>query len=192
VENLQPSLPAPTAVNVTVRQRQRPREYLTEREIERLMKAAGNNRWAIGMPPPSCLPTSMAYGLASLWGCAGMISSLPPVDCTSVEPRAGSQRASNWRQGKRGPCPRGRAIQSPLCNLMRSSERSRPGDGSRRVGLKRGMGLCQVESGCLPNGCHALVKLTIMSTLRRRDSGSIARRLRPLTIGVCIKLNTRN
>jgi hypothetical protein len=45
VENLHPLLPAPTAVNVTVRQRQRPREYLTEREIERLMKAAGNNRW---------------------------------------------------------------------------------------------------------------------------------------------------
>ena len=35
---------APTAVNVTVRNR-RPREYLTEREIERLMKAAGQNRW---------------------------------------------------------------------------------------------------------------------------------------------------
>jgi len=28
-----------------VRQRQRPREYLTEREIGRLMKAAGDNRW---------------------------------------------------------------------------------------------------------------------------------------------------
>ena len=33
-----------TAVNVTVAKR-RPREYLTEREIERLMKAAGDNRW---------------------------------------------------------------------------------------------------------------------------------------------------
>jgi integrase len=33
-----------TAVNVTVRTT-RPREYLTEREIERLMKAAGENRW---------------------------------------------------------------------------------------------------------------------------------------------------
>jgi integrase len=36
-----------TAVNVTVakRRQQAPREYLTEREIERLIKAAGGNRW---------------------------------------------------------------------------------------------------------------------------------------------------
>jgi type 1 fimbriae regulatory protein FimB/type 1 fimbriae regulatory protein FimE len=34
----------PTAVNVTVRSAA-PREYLTEREVERLMKAAGENRW---------------------------------------------------------------------------------------------------------------------------------------------------
>jgi integrase len=50
MENLQASEQAPTAVNVTVRQHRpvkgyRPREYLTEREIERLMKAAGENRW---------------------------------------------------------------------------------------------------------------------------------------------------
>ena len=36
---------ASTAVNVTVRQRHRPREYLTEREIEKLMDAARCNRW---------------------------------------------------------------------------------------------------------------------------------------------------
>ena len=35
---------APTAVNVTVRS-SAPREYLTEREVERLMKAASGNRW---------------------------------------------------------------------------------------------------------------------------------------------------
>ena len=33
------------AVNVTVRRPARPREYLTEREIEKLIKAAGENRW---------------------------------------------------------------------------------------------------------------------------------------------------
>ena len=38
---------APTAVNVTVPRRQRrPREYLTEREIEKLMDAARQNRWS--------------------------------------------------------------------------------------------------------------------------------------------------
>ena len=35
---------APTSANVTVRS-PRPREYLTEREIEKLMDAAGDNRW---------------------------------------------------------------------------------------------------------------------------------------------------
>src|SRR5262249_43394944 len=38
--------PAPATVNVTVpKRRRRPREYLTEREVERLMKAASGNRW---------------------------------------------------------------------------------------------------------------------------------------------------
>src|SRR4029077_2678247 len=53
MDNLHPELHAPTALNVTVaatRKRQmrrsaRPREYLTEREIEKLMDAAAGNRW---------------------------------------------------------------------------------------------------------------------------------------------------
>ena len=44
---------APTSVSVTVRRPARPREYLTEREIEKLIKAAGENRWAIATPRPS-------------------------------------------------------------------------------------------------------------------------------------------
>jgi hypothetical protein len=52
VENQQAFEQAPTAVIVTVRKPRRrrppardarPREYLTEREVERLMKAAGDN-----------------------------------------------------------------------------------------------------------------------------------------------------
>jgi site-specific recombinase XerC len=43
MENLQRFEQPPTAVNVTVAKR-RPREYLTEREIERLMKAAEDAR----------------------------------------------------------------------------------------------------------------------------------------------------
>jgi integrase len=43
VENQQTNFSAPTAVNVTVAKK-RPREYLTEREIERLMEAARQNR----------------------------------------------------------------------------------------------------------------------------------------------------
>lgn len=43
MENQQTNFSAPTAVNVTVAKK-RPREYLTEREIERLMETARQNR----------------------------------------------------------------------------------------------------------------------------------------------------
>ena len=42
MENLQVARAAPTPANVTVG---RPREYLTEREVEKLMDAARGNRW---------------------------------------------------------------------------------------------------------------------------------------------------
>jgi integrase len=44
VENLQTYSEAPTPQNVTVRS-PRPRDYLTEREVEKLMDAARTNRW---------------------------------------------------------------------------------------------------------------------------------------------------
>src|SRR5215468_2078833 len=45
MENTGSVVCAPRSVNVTVRRPARPREYLTEREIEKLMEAAGDNRW---------------------------------------------------------------------------------------------------------------------------------------------------
>ena len=45
MENTVAVMCAPRAANVTVRRPTRPREYLTEREIEKLMEAAGKNRW---------------------------------------------------------------------------------------------------------------------------------------------------
>jgi integrase len=42
MENTVAVLCAPSAANVTVK---RPREYLTEREIEKLIDAASENRW---------------------------------------------------------------------------------------------------------------------------------------------------
>src|SRR5262247_4666832 len=45
MENAAAILCAPRSVSVTVRRPPRPREYLTEREIEKLIKAAGENRW---------------------------------------------------------------------------------------------------------------------------------------------------
>ena len=44
MENLQPQPEPPTPLNVTVRSL-RPRDYLTECEVERLMDAARANRW---------------------------------------------------------------------------------------------------------------------------------------------------
>ncbi|MGA7668248.1 MAG: tyrosine-type recombinase/integrase, partial [Pseudolabrys sp.] len=47
MENTMLEFEPSTAVNVTVmpRHRRRPREYLTEREIEKLIDAASENRW---------------------------------------------------------------------------------------------------------------------------------------------------
>src|SRR5262245_62854487 len=45
MENTAAILCAPTSVSVTVRRPTRPREYLTEREMEKLIEAAGENRW---------------------------------------------------------------------------------------------------------------------------------------------------
>jgi type 1 fimbriae regulatory protein FimB/type 1 fimbriae regulatory protein FimE len=46
MENTAAVLCAPSSVNVTVRRTSnRPREYLTEREVEKLIDAAGENRW---------------------------------------------------------------------------------------------------------------------------------------------------
>ena len=43
MENAVLELSIPARVNVTVKRSTRPREYLTEREIEKLIKAAGDN-----------------------------------------------------------------------------------------------------------------------------------------------------
>jgi integrase len=45
MENVAAILCAPTSVSVTVKRPARPREYLTEREIEKLIDAASDNRW---------------------------------------------------------------------------------------------------------------------------------------------------
>ena len=45
MDNPAPVMCAPRSETVTVRRPTRPRECLTEREIEKLIKAAGENRW---------------------------------------------------------------------------------------------------------------------------------------------------
>jgi len=51
------------AVNVTVKRSARPREYLTEREIEKLIKASGENRW--GHRDATAILIAYRHGLRS-------------------------------------------------------------------------------------------------------------------------------
>ena len=44
---------APPSANVTVKRPSRPREYLTEREVDKLIDAAGKTGGDIAMPLPS-------------------------------------------------------------------------------------------------------------------------------------------
>ena len=67
MENSQLRRPAPTSVNATVGRRGR--EYLTEREVERLIEAASRTGLGIGAPPP-CPPgrETMAAARALIFG----------------------------------------------------------------------------------------------------------------------------
>jgi hypothetical protein len=51
MENQYTHFEAPTSANVTVAMK-RPREYLTEKEIERMMDTARQNRWGHRDAPP--------------------------------------------------------------------------------------------------------------------------------------------
>src|SRR4029453_4515020 len=63
MENPAAVMCAPRSVNVTVRRPARPREYLTEREIERLIKAARGNRW--GHRDATAILLAYRHGLRS-------------------------------------------------------------------------------------------------------------------------------
>ena len=63
MENAAAILCAPRSVSVTVRRPTRPREYLTEREIEKLIKAAGENRW--GHRDATAILIAYRHGLRS-------------------------------------------------------------------------------------------------------------------------------
>src|SRR5262245_42181663 len=62
MENMYTEESAPNAVNVTVKH-SRPREYLTEKEIERLIDAAGENRW--GHRDATAILIAYRHGLRS-------------------------------------------------------------------------------------------------------------------------------
>ena len=107
MENLRLREAAPTSVNVTVGKRSR--EYLTDREVERLIEAAKQNRSGhFGTPRPSWSPTAIrSEGLGA--GGTALGRHRPrhwALACTQGQAR-GCQRASDIGAGK--PC----AAQAP-------------------------------------------------------------------------------
>jgi hypothetical protein len=93
---------APTSVNVTVGRGSR--DYLTEREVERLIEAASRTGPGTGMPRPSWLPTATASEPRSWWRCDGTTSTSPLGACMCAGPRAGMPACIRYRPGKVGHC----------------------------------------------------------------------------------------
>ena len=83
--NLDLARAAPTAANVTVKA---PRDYLTEREVEKLMDAARENRW--GHRDATAILLAFRHGLraSELVACVGMTSTGRPRRCMCGAPRA--------------------------------------------------------------------------------------------------------
>jgi hypothetical protein len=86
MENQASVLDAPISANVTVMSKKRPREYLTEAEIERLMGAAKDNRHGLATRPLSWSPIVMRFDPASLSPCAGTTWTSRPTASTSGGP----------------------------------------------------------------------------------------------------------
>ena len=103
VENQQAFEQPLTAVNITVRS-SAPREYLTEREVERLIKAAGSNRW--GHRDATAILIAYRHGLraSELVALRWDTSTSPPARCTHVGPRAGKPAYIQSEPGKAEHC----------------------------------------------------------------------------------------
>ena len=87
MDNQSRDFEAPTSVNVTVMPK-RPREYLTEPEIERLMEAARPNRW--GHRNTTAILLAYRHGLraSELVALRWTIIDSPPGGYTYAAPRA--------------------------------------------------------------------------------------------------------
>ena len=120
-----PGMCAPMAVNVTVDRPVRPRDYLTEREIERLIEAAGENRW--GHRDATAILIAYRHGLrpASSWRCVGTTSTSRPASCTSGEPRAARPAFTRSVAGSCVPCG-GSSERRPASIYVFVSERLAP------------------------------------------------------------------
>ena len=76
MENQYGAFDAPTAVNVTVEMK-RPREYLKEVEIERLMEAAHQNRW--GHRDATAILLAYRHGVARQRACWAPVGRFRPA-----------------------------------------------------------------------------------------------------------------
>ena len=75
----------------------RPREHLTEREVEKLIEAAKGNRRSARDSAMILSASGTAYGRRRCANCSGATWSSRPAPCTCAGPRAGQpQRIRCW------------------------------------------------------------------------------------------------
>src|SRR5262245_27223279 len=97
---------APTTVKRTVRRGRRPnghyrtREYLTEREVQRLMKATGRNRY--GHRDATMILLAFRHGLRASELCSLRWEQVPGY--TSLGSRAAYPRSTHSPAANCGPC----------------------------------------------------------------------------------------
>jgi len=115
VENLLSFEEAPTAVNVTVR-KSAPREYLTEREIERLMDAARKHRW--GHRNATAILVAYRHGLRS--------SELVALRWDDIDLSTGRLHVRRAKGGAVGVHPIGPKESRALRRLQREAEMPSP------------------------------------------------------------------
>jgi type 1 fimbriae regulatory protein FimB/type 1 fimbriae regulatory protein FimE len=116
MENLAVQFEAPTAVNVTVKRPRRPREYLTEREIEKLQKAAASNRW--GHRDETAVLVAYRHGLRS--------SELVALRWDDIDFRTAKLHVRRAKGGIDGVHPIGAKELRALRRLQRETDRAGP------------------------------------------------------------------
>ena len=94
VENLEAQPGLPTPQNVTVRS-PRPRDYLTEREVEKLMDAARENRW--GHRDATAILLAYRHGLRA--------SELVALRWDDINLQAGKLHVRRSKGGKQASTP---------------------------------------------------------------------------------------
>src|SRR6266550_711123 len=111
-----PECTPPMALNVTVRRPSRPREYLTEREIEKLMKAAGANRW--GHRDATAILIAYRHGLRA--------SELVALRWDDIELSTGRMHVRRAKAGATSVHPIGAKESRALRKLQREAATSSP------------------------------------------------------------------